>query len=278
MRDWGALRGAAGCGGLAMAATHWAVVQPASLHHACLCPPVSCHPRPPARRVCGVPEGPGAAQAGGADGRPQCGPRRHRHPQPQGQPEERGWVAVVPGWGAAAGRSSCISCACPPLPTPQSCAPGLHATPSTAAGFTPEERASFAANLIEGVGLVDCFRAQHPDAVAYTYFSYRFNARASNRGWRLDHFLVSKELHPKVHDVSRWGRLLPCANTALLVCLPLPSYPMFHLVGHRPHTCNPAALFVPHAVLGHDGRAGQRPLPPGPGCQAVSGRRASQPV
>jgi hypothetical protein len=33
-------------------------------------------------------------------------------------------------------------------------------------------------------------RQQYPDVVGYTYFSYRFNARATNRGWRLDHFLV----------------------------------------------------------------------------------------
>lgn len=68
------------------------------------------------------------------------------------------------------------------------------------AGFTPEERASFQANLIEGAGFVDCFRTQYPEAVAYTYWGYRFNARANNKGWRLDHFLVSQALHPKVHE------------------------------------------------------------------------------
>ncbi|PRW45261.1 apurinic endonuclease-redox [Chlorella sorokiniana] len=68
------------------------------------------------------------------------------------------------------------------------------------AGFTPEERASFADNLLAGCGLVDTFRAQHPEAVGYTYWSYRFNARANNRGWRLDHFLVSQALHERVHD------------------------------------------------------------------------------
>ena len=40
------------------------------------------------------------------------------------------------------------------------------------AGFTPEERASFAANLV-GQGMVDCFRAQYPQHVAYTYWGYR---------------------------------------------------------------------------------------------------------
>ncbi|KAL4436574.1 hypothetical protein ABPG75_003713 [Micractinium tetrahymenae] len=67
------------------------------------------------------------------------------------------------------------------------------------AGFTPEERASFQANLL-GAGFVDCFRAQYPGAVAYTYWGYRFNARANNKGWRLDHFLVSSALAPRVHD------------------------------------------------------------------------------
>lgn len=149
-----------------------------------------------------------------------------------------------------------------------------------AAGFTPQERASFAERLCPGGGFVDCFRAQYPEAVGYTYWSYRchqraggvgvlgggllqgavpgggglhllllkcgrwvqggcwlgwgrggfaiavvpwarpcappppthtttfrprvpvlrFNARATNRGWRLDHFLVSKALHPRVHE------------------------------------------------------------------------------
>lgn len=45
-------------------------------------------------------------------------------------------------------------------------------------GFTPEERASFADNLLAGCGLVDAFRAQYPEAVGYTYWSYRY-ARTS---------------------------------------------------------------------------------------------------
>jgi exodeoxyribonuclease-3 len=36
--------------------------------------------------------------------------------------------------------------------------------------------------------------------VAYTYYSYRFNARAKGKGWRLDYCLVSKALAPRVHD------------------------------------------------------------------------------
>ena len=47
-------------------------------------------------------------------------------------------------------------------------------------------------------GFVDSFRYMHPDDVAYTYWSYRFNARARNSGWRIDYFLISKSFIGKV--------------------------------------------------------------------------------
>jgi len=60
-----------------------------------------------------------------------------------------------------------------------------------AAGFTPQERASFAARLLDGAGLVDCLRRRIPaDMPAYTYWSYRAGGRPKNRGWRLDYFLA----------------------------------------------------------------------------------------
>lgn len=40
-------------------------------------------------------------------------------------------------------------------------------------------------------GYVDSFRNLHPDEVAYSWWSYRMNARANNVGWRIDYFLVS---------------------------------------------------------------------------------------
>ena len=67
------------------------------------------------------------------------------------------------------------------------------------AGFTPEERASYAENFL-GQGLVDAFRRKYPGVVGYTYWGYRFNMRAKNKGWRLDHFLVSESLWGQVHD------------------------------------------------------------------------------
>ncbi|MGI5935317.1 MAG: exodeoxyribonuclease III [Oscillospiraceae bacterium] len=60
-------------------------------------------------------------------------------------------------------------------------------------GFTDEERAKFA-QLLE-IGLTDTFRHLYPDLEgAYTWWSYRGNARANNTGWRIDYFLVSDRI------------------------------------------------------------------------------------
>lgn len=49
-------------------------------------------------------------------------------------------------------------------------------------------------------GLVDSFRELHPDTVKYSWWSYRMNARARNIGWRIDYFLLSKSLVPKLKE------------------------------------------------------------------------------
>lgn len=49
-------------------------------------------------------------------------------------------------------------------------------------------------------GFVDTFRHFYPDKIAYSYWSYRFKARERNTGWRIDYFLVSKNLMDKVED------------------------------------------------------------------------------
>ena len=51
-------------------------------------------------------------------------------------------------------------------------------------------------------GFMDAFRYLHPNDIAYTYWSYRFNSRAKNTGWRIDYFLVSKSLIDKVKAVD----------------------------------------------------------------------------
>ncbi|XP_028776526.1 DNA-(apurinic or apyrimidinic site) lyase, chloroplastic-like, partial [Neltuma alba] len=67
------------------------------------------------------------------------------------------------------------------------------------AGFTDEERNSFTENFLSK-GFVDTFRRQHPGVVGYTYWGYRHGARKTNKGWRLDYFLVSDSIADKVHD------------------------------------------------------------------------------
>jgi len=68
------------------------------------------------------------------------------------------------------------------------------------AGYSIEERAKMSA-LLE-TGFTDVFRALHPNTVRYTWWSYRFNARVKNIGWRLDYFLVSNRLMGRVHSIS----------------------------------------------------------------------------
>ncbi|XP_041024502.1 DNA-(apurinic or apyrimidinic site) endonuclease, chloroplastic isoform X5 [Juglans microcarpa x Juglans regia] len=67
------------------------------------------------------------------------------------------------------------------------------------AGFTDEERQSFGTNFLSR-GFVDTFRRQHPGVVGYTYWGYRHGGRKTNRGWRLDYFLVSESIADKVYD------------------------------------------------------------------------------
>ncbi len=69
------------------------------------------------------------------------------------------------------------------------------------AGFSDEERGKFT-DLLDA-GFVDTFRALHPGLEgAYSWWSYRFNARRNNAGWRIDYFLVSEALRDAVSDAS----------------------------------------------------------------------------
>ena len=66
------------------------------------------------------------------------------------------------------------------------------------AGYTQVEIDGFE-NLLKA-GFVDTFRHFYPDTVKYSWWSYRFNSRAKNIGWRIDYFLVSESLLPRVKD------------------------------------------------------------------------------
>lgn len=68
------------------------------------------------------------------------------------------------------------------------------------AGFTIEERNAFS-NLLNH-GFVDAFRYLYPQEIKYSWWSYRFNARARNAGWRIDYFIVSDDLREKLLSVS----------------------------------------------------------------------------
>ncbi len=66
------------------------------------------------------------------------------------------------------------------------------------AGFSDEERAKFTELL--GSGFTDTFRALYPDKIEYSWWSYMFHAREKNAGWRIDYFVVSNRLFPRVKD------------------------------------------------------------------------------
>ena len=65
------------------------------------------------------------------------------------------------------------------------------------AGFSDEERGKMTELL--SAGFVDTFRHLYPDRTgAYSWWSYRFNARKNNAGWRIDYFIVSRRLTDRV--------------------------------------------------------------------------------
>ncbi len=69
------------------------------------------------------------------------------------------------------------------------------------AGFSDEERACFQ-NLLDA-GFIDTFRYFYPDAAGmYSWWSYRFSARAKNAGWRIDYFLVSEALKDRLESAA----------------------------------------------------------------------------
>ena len=69
------------------------------------------------------------------------------------------------------------------------------------AGFTDEEREKFTKLL--DAGFIDTFRYFYPDQEGiYSWWSYRFSARAKNAGWRIDYFCVSESLKDKLADAK----------------------------------------------------------------------------
>ena len=74
------------------------------------------------------------------------------------------------------------------------------------AGFTDEERGKFTELLNEGFS--DTFRTLYPEKIEYSWWSYMFQARAKNVGWRIDYFVVSDRLMPKVKESKIYTEIM----------------------------------------------------------------------
>ena len=75
------------------------------------------------------------------------------------------------------------------------------------AGFSDEEREKFTALL--DAGFIDTYRHLNPETTGvYSWWSYRFNARANNAGWRIDYFLVSRSLEDNVRMASIYSEVM----------------------------------------------------------------------
>ena len=75
------------------------------------------------------------------------------------------------------------------------------------AGFTPQERGAMT-KLLDS-GFVDTFRYLYPDKTgAYSWWSYRFNARKNNAGWRIDYFIVSDRLREHIKSADIWSEVM----------------------------------------------------------------------
>lgn len=88
------------------------------------------------------------------------------------------------------------------------------------AGFSEQERGKFS-QLLEA-GFLDSFRTLYPEKTgAYTWWSYMFNARANNAGWRIDYFVLSQRLRPMLKDSVIYADVLGsdhCPVGLLLDC------------------------------------------------------------
>ncbi len=65
-------------------------------------------------------------------------------------------------------------------------------------GFSDEEREKMT-KLLES-GFIDTYRYLYPDKIEYSWWSYRFNSREKNTGWRIDYFVVSEGLETRIKE------------------------------------------------------------------------------
>jgi len=76
-------------------------------------------------------------------------------------------------------------------------------TNQNTSGFLPEERAWMTKWF--NSGFTDAFRQVHPEKIEYSWWSFRANARANNKGWRIDYQSVTDNLKEKIIDVRHLG-------------------------------------------------------------------------
>lgn len=74
------------------------------------------------------------------------------------------------------------------------------------AGFTDEERNKFTELL--DAGFTDSYRYLYPEKIEYSWWSYMFHAREKNVGWRIDYFVVSDRLAPKLKEATIYTDVL----------------------------------------------------------------------
>ena len=75
------------------------------------------------------------------------------------------------------------------------------------AGFSPQEREKMT-ELLDS-GFIDSFRYLYPDQTgAYTWWSYMFNAREKNVGWRIDYFLVSERIKEQIQKAEIYSQVM----------------------------------------------------------------------
>ncbi|MEM1214565.1 MAG: exodeoxyribonuclease III [Bacteroidota bacterium] len=86
-------------------------------------------------------------------------------------------------------------------------------------GFLPEEREWMTQWLADG--FTDAFRHKNPEEIAYSWWSYRANARANNKGWRIDYQSVSDNLRDRIQAVRHYPDAQQSDHCALVMDIDL---------------------------------------------------------
>jgi len=87
-------------------------------------------------------------------------------------------------------------------------------------GFTDEERSKF--SFLIKSGFIDTFRYFYPDKeFAYSWWSYRANARKNNTGWRIDYFITSERVKDKLEDAFIYSDITGSDHCPVGLCINL---------------------------------------------------------